>query len=189
MALPPMQLHMILSSAEVPREAPSRMPPGYRLRPYRQGDEAGILEVLALAGFDGWDVPSINDYMRAPERTAGTHVVTFAGLIVAVTFASQETPVPRVGRLDFVAADPKHEGCGLGLAVSQAVVRYLLSQRYPCVVLSTDDWRLPAIKTYLKLGFRPKMIRHDMPDRWRKILEKLDWHCEPRWLAYPPPNA
>lgn len=189
MALPPMQLHMILSSDKAPRKAPSRLPPGYRLRTYRPGDEAGILEVLALAGFDGWDLPSIADYMQAPERTAGTHVITFAGLIVAVTFASQETPVPRVGRLDFVAADPKHEGRDVGLAVCHAVVRYLFSQRYPCIVLSTDDWRLPAIKTYLKLGFRPKIIRHDMPDRWRRILEKLDWPCEPGWLAYPSSNA
>ncbi len=185
MTLPPMQLHMILADVAAERIPAVRPPPGYDLRPYRPGDEPGILCVLAAAGFDDWNAPNLTEYLQAPERATGTRVVTCNQTHVAVTFASQETPVPPVGRLDFVAADPVHQGRGLGRTVCAAVIRYLLDRGYPSVVLSTDDWRLPAIKTYLRLGFRPKMIREDMPERWRAILEELGWDYDGGWLAYP----
>ena len=185
MTLPPMQLHMILANAAAEQIPAVLPPPGYDLRPYRPGDEAGILRVLEAAGFDDWNPPRLTEYLQAPERAAGTHVVTCNETHVALTFASQETPVPRVGRLDYVAADPDHQGRGLGKAVCAAVIRYLLDRDYPSVVLSTDDWRRPAIKTYLRLGFRPKMIREDMPERWRVILEELGWDYDDDWMAYP----
>lgn len=146
-----------------------------------------MLRVLDAAGFEEWDMTRITEYMRAPERTSGTHVITFEDAVVAATFAARETPIPPVGRLDYVAADPEHKGQGLGLAVCAAVARYLFGHGYPSVILRTDDWRLPAIKTYLKLGFRPKMIRQDMPDRWRVILDSLSWPYDAHWLAYSAP--
>ncbi|HHY83306.1 MAG TPA: hypothetical protein GX505_11630 [Clostridiales bacterium] len=36
-------------------------------------------------------------------------------------------------------------------------------------VLETDDFRLPAIKTYFRLGFQPKFTHESHPDRWDKI--------------------
>ncbi len=179
-----MQLHMILSDV-TPDQIPTwQAPPGYCLRRYQPGDEDGILRVLDAAGFDDWDAGRLGEYLEAPERSTGTHVVTNEAAIVAVTFASQDMPIRGVGRLDFVAADPDHQGRGLGLGLCGAVTRTLLERGYVSVALSTDDWRLGAIKTYLKLGFVPKVIRQDMPDRWRAIFEQLQWPYEADWLDY-----
>jgi len=40
-------------------------------------------------------------------------------------------------------------------------------------VLTTDDFRLPAIVTYLRLGFEPVMSHESHEGRWKAIMEKL----------------
>ena len=39
--------------------------------------------------------------------------------------------------------------------------------------LTTDDWRLPAIKGYIRAGFLPVLYDDDMEERWRRILGEL----------------
>ena len=43
------------------------------------------------------------------------------------------------------------------------------------IYLSTDDWRLPAIKVYLKLGYEPLLYADDMKGRWKAVCGKLGW--------------
>ena len=40
--------------------------------------------------------------------------------------------------------------------------------------LKTDDFRLPAIKTYLNIGFKPDLSTDDYKERWEKIYENLN---------------
>jgi mycothiol synthase len=40
-------------------------------------------------------------------------------------------------------------------------------------VLNTDDFRIPAIKTYLNLGFLPVLADHDYYDRWKSLSNTL----------------
>ncbi len=182
-----MQLHMVLAAEEVAEPQAHSMPAGYHVREFRYGDEFGVLRVLALVGFDDWELDKLRAYLQEPERPIGTRVAMCRGKIVGVAFASRETPVPPVGRLDYVAVDPEHQGQGLGYCVCRSVLDYLGERAYPSIVLTTDDFRLAAIKTYLHLGFRPKIIRADMPDRWRKILRRLGWSYDPAWLDHDPP--
>ncbi len=189
MPLPPMQLHMVLDEPRHERLPSRPPPPGYTLRSYRPGDEIGVLRLLELAGFENWNMDRLSHYLQAPERITGSRVIGRHATLVAVTFASQETPVPRIGRLDYVTVDPGHRGLGLGLIACAAALGHLIDQGYPSIVLSTDDVRLPAIKTYLKLGFRPKILRRDMPRRWRTVLDRLAWAYPPDWLEPPPPQG
>ncbi|MDR3689213.1 MAG: hypothetical protein P4L46_07535, partial [Fimbriimonas sp.] len=39
--------------------------------------------------------------------------------------------------------------------------------------LTTDDFRLAAIQTYLNLGFEPDMWHESHPGRWAAILQEL----------------
>ena len=69
------------------------------------------------------------------------------------------------------------------MAVCTAVMQRYASAGYRHVYLKTDDWRLPAIKTYLKLGFLPFLFAPDMEERWREVCSELDWPVEiDRWL-------
>ena len=41
--------------------------------------------------------------------------------------------------------------------------------------LRTDDFRVPALKTYLRLAFEPVISHDSHPGRWRMILDELSW--------------
>ena len=86
---------------------------------------------------------------------------------------------PFGGELGWVAAHPDHKGKGLGKTVCAAVVGRLLRGGYSSIYLNTDDERLPAIKTYLTLGFRPLILTADMTARWQALCETLAWPFTP----------
>ena len=172
-----MQLHMFITAdvaATIPEWTP---PPGYSIRPYRPGDEPQWAKVMQLSGFEDWNEERLAEAIQEPERLEGTRFVVFdeQDLIVAATMASRHQDDPPVGGIDWVSGHPDHKGRQLGYGVCAAVVKYLVDRGYTKITLTTDDWRLPAIKTYLKLGWQADMCREDMPDRWRKVCEELDW--------------
>ena len=39
--------------------------------------------------------------------------------------------------------------------------------------LTTDDWRIPAIKSYIRCGFVPDMSTENFKNRWKKIFERV----------------
>jgi len=172
------QLHMIWPQRLLGFVPAYPLPCGYVLRGYRQADEAAYLRLLALAGFEGW----------TPERLAEIWPrVLPQGLFLAVHQASGELAAtamalhnptqlhPAGGELGWVAAHPEHRGKGLGAAVCAAAVARMLRAGYRRVYLHTDDFRLPAIKTYLRLGFVPFLFEEGMEQRWREVLRRLEW--------------
>lgn len=186
--LPAKQLCMVIEAAGV-RDLPDvSAPAGYALRAYQEGDGVTLAGTLRAAGFADWDVDRVLGYLEDADRRAGSAVVEFERSIVASTFASRVSndsvsPVtsepgnPRwEGLLDYVATHPSHQGLGLGRATCTAVSRYLVDQGCETVSLWTDDWRLPAIHLYLSLGYRPVMIRGDMPERWEMVISELEKH-------------
>ena len=103
----------------------------------------------------------------------GLFIITFVGGPVAT--ASTVDPAPGAERLElgWVSVSPDHQAKGLGYQVCLAVMHYTYDLGYTETVLSTDDWRLPAIGLYLSLGFEPRMTAADMPNRWEAIMQKL----------------
>ena len=147
-------------------------PPGFELHRYDPSYDDRIRNVLRVVGFehaagDFYD----NELMPRKELKEGTHIVVHNDEVVGVTFAGvvDETE----GRLDYVAADPRFSGKGIGYAVCAGVTRHLLERGYKTVMLMTDDWRLPAIITYMKVGFEPVMYREDMQPRWEAVHARL----------------
>ena len=70
-------------------------------------------------------------------------------------------------RSDLVLKSP-----GLGDVVTLAALQRLHELGYQSCWLETDDWRIPAIKTYFKYGFR-KLLTHDSHTvRWETV-EKM----------------
>lgn len=50
--------------------------------------------------------------------------------------------------------------------------------------LYTEDFRLAALKTYLKLGYIPILYSPEMPERWRAICAHLLWPFTPeKWKS------
>lgn len=101
------------------------------------------------------------------------HVATGDLVATAMANHSPNEQHPNAGVLDWVATDPAHQGIGLGKAVVTAVTRLLIQRGYGRIYLLTDDWRLPAIATYLSLGWKPYIYKDEMQTRWDAVQKAL----------------
>ena len=78
------------------------------------------------------------------------------------------------GYIHMVANKPCARGMGIGNLMSAFAVYKLKEAGMKTAYLTTDDWRIPAIKTYLKGGFTPDLTsEEDFAERWRKIYEVI----------------
>ena len=66
-----------------------------------------------------------------------------------------------------------------GRAVSATVTARLIAAGYRAIHLYTEQWRLAALKSYLKLGYIPYLYTPEMPERWRTICAQLGWPFTP----------
>lgn len=172
------QLQMIMTDVEP--DVPA-LPDTYTLRTFRPGDEAGYLELMHLVGFSHWGPETLESTLNRvlPE---GLFVVEHESGILVATAMATHAPTqlhPFGGELGWVAVHPEHRGKGLGTIVCAAAIRRFRKAGYTRIFLRTDDHRLAAIKTYLKLGFVPFLFAPDMRDRWKVVCEKLDWPFTP----------
>lgn len=176
-AEPKPQLQMVypVPSRGLPPEPP--IPEGYRLRQIQPGEEEKYLSLMRKVNFaENWTVADVQRFMRNA-LPGGFFVVEHiaTGDLVATAMAnhSPNEQHPNAGVLDWVAADPAHQGKGLGKVVVSAVTRLLVQRGYQRIYLLTDDWRLPAIATYLSLGWEPYVYNEEMEVRWQKVREAL----------------
>ncbi len=181
-AIPRAQLEMIWPAARLEKPPEVRVAEGYRLRVLRPGDAVAYVELMRKAGFESWSAEQLAAFQKRvlPD---GLFVIEHAasGALVATTMATHNPSDlhPAGGELGWVAGDPAHQGKGLGQATCAAVVGRYLRAGYRRIYLKTDDWRLPAIKTYLKLGFVPFLHGPEMAGRWREVCAKLGWPFTP----------
>ncbi|MFO7946233.1 MAG: GNAT family N-acetyltransferase [Armatimonadota bacterium] len=152
------------------------LPDGYELRTFQPGDERAWEAIVARA-FDR-DVPEghfdsrIGDHDAfQPERV---FFICHNGEGVATATAwYMEKWGENTGYVHMVGVKPGHQGKRLGYQVSLAVLHRLRGEGFEEAVLTTDDFRLPAIKTYLNLGFEPVLVHENQRERWRDVFEAL----------------
>lgn len=78
------------------------------------------------------------------------------------------------GELHMVGIRADHRGLGLSKFLNHAALRKLLAQNVRYVMLTTDEWRRSAIRSYLSAGFLPVDYDVDMPKRWQSVLQDLE---------------
>lgn len=175
----PTQLQMIWPRERLRARLTAKAPRGYELRTYQPGDEAGFFQLMELAGFGGWNQETLKPWLLKILPDGWFMIVhRRTGTIVATTMATHNPSElhPFGGELGWVAGHPAHAGKGLGAATCTAVTARFLRAGYRNIYLKTDDFRLPAIKTYLKIGFVPFFqVGPDHPARWQALGGKLNW--------------
>ncbi len=97
------------------------------------------------------------------------------GEIVAHSNIQLNEHRPGTATVHFVAVKPECRGLRLGYCVSEMVLDYAEAHNIPVMYLTTDEFRISAIKIYLKLGFRPVMWDGDIRQRWFPILRELGY--------------
>ena len=70
-----------------------------------------------------------------------------------------------------VAAKDSARGKGIGNLMSAFAVGELKRRKMETAYLTTDDFRIPAIKSYIKGGFYADLSTEDFRDRWDKIFK------------------
>lgn len=77
------------------------------------------------------------------------------------------------GYIHMVACHEAARGKGYGTLLNQIAVAVLKKEGMSTAYLTTDDWRIPAIKSYLRAGFIPDLSTDDFQNRWASILAQI----------------
>ena len=154
------------------------LPEGYSMRPFRPGEEEdwcrccadgelGVAEISA-AEFDRKmtsddKVESRNIYfLVSPEEE------------IAGTVTYRHGASAKEGCVHMVGIVKSHRGKGLAAPMVNWAVREIIAGGNETICLSTDDWRLPAIKAYLNCGFEPCVSDEDTARRWEEVRLRLE---------------
>lgn len=170
------QLRMLRPNLE---ELPKiEMPIGYCLRTYEEGDEKHWANIITDS-FGGKARTAEDTHNEITGREIfvpdGLYFATFQGIPVGTACAwRQSLGEIDIGYVHMVGVLSRHTGKKLGKWVSLAVLYYFEEHDFKCSMLDTDDFRIPAIKTYLNLGFIPVYLEKTQPERWKKIFGQLD---------------
>jgi len=154
------------------------VPEGYRLRSWRDGDEVAVAELFSEAFAGPWTPSSVLEHLLHCDGIEPQSIFvaeTSAGELAGTATAWLARPdVPQdTGYLHRVAVWQKHGGRGLGTLVSLAALRHMARAGRRRALLNTDDFRLPAIVVYLKLGFLPIEDDQEMCSRWQAVRRTL----------------
>ena len=178
----PRQLRMRRPSLEgLPEVA---VPAGYGLRTYREGDERAWGEIMESPEGIGreWTVEKVRtSMMEKPQfEAAGLFFVTCdaeGGRPVASATAWRSPSAgEKTGYVHMVCALAEHRGRGLGRLATLATLHYMRERGDKDVLLETDDFRVPAVKSYLGLGFVPVYLEDPASDhvaRWSEVFTKV----------------
>jgi mycothiol synthase len=149
---------------------------GYTLRKFGETDLKPLASLLSKAfDNDEWTAARVREVLTDHPDVPATFVIDYLGWPVATASALLDPNGPKeTGTLHWVAADPAHGGKRLGYVVSLAVLHEIAKYGCTNADLLTDDHRLPAIKTYLNLGFAPENRDETHASRWEEVRGKID---------------
>ena len=180
------QLRMVWPAEQLDRPPAVDVADGYRLRLIQAGDEPDYIRLFdEVTG-------ELLDEQRASERMCNCLPDSFfvavhesSGRLAASSFASHDPKpyLPNGGMVEWVVAGLQDRGKGLGRAVTAAVVGRLIAMGYRCIHLATDDFRLPALKIYITMGFVPLLHAPDMEARWKAVYSKLGIEPGRSWIS------
>lgn len=152
----------------------SKLPPltlscGYYLHNFSENDKKSWEEIMEKA-FDRFF--SFEEHIRNWKGYKPENIMFLMkdGKNVASASGVEKEEFPNEGWLHMVGALPDETGKGAGKTVVLAALHALSASGFKTAVLSTDDERIPAIKLYYRLGFRPIYSHESHKERWEKIL-------------------
>ncbi len=167
----PQQLMMVKRNIrELP---PIVLPQGYSVRTYKEGDGPYWESIIGESFGRKFD---FEEHMRKnkaymPERI---FFLCCGGEPVATASAWHRDEIGSItGSMHMVGILKAHAGRGLGYWVSLAALYRMRDEGRIRSVLRTDDFRLAAVKTYLKLGYEPILVDDSQDKRWRDVFSKI----------------
>ncbi|OIN99266.1 hypothetical protein COY52_01785 [Candidatus Desantisbacteria bacterium CG_4_10_14_0_8_um_filter_48_22] len=156
------------------------LPQGYSIRTYKEGDGEAWCDIINRTIGPGWNADLFNtSFLQFPVFSPDRMFFVVCGGIPAGTATAwvKEPEEKVTGIVHYVGVLPEHAGRKLGYALTLRTLHYMKDHGFKNAVLQTDDDRLPAIKTYLNLGFVPTIIDDNQYQRWMDIFRyfRMNW--------------
>lgn len=156
---------------------PFPVPEAYEIRTFEPGEESVWTRIVnATIGLEWTVETSREELMDRPQfDPEGLFFATRDDEPVGTACAWRDDPGDEdVGVLHMVGVLPNHQGHGLGAVLCRHVLQYFADRTVSLVRLDTDDWRLPAIGLYLRLGFEPLCRDPSHEPRWQSVFAELE---------------
>lgn len=167
---------------KTPRASP--LPPGYVERCWQSGDEDRLPRLLGEAfGPRRSTYAALQEFWRKYPGIAPDGIVVVEnarGEAVATASARIDPSTPGRGAVHLVAVRTDHRCRGLGAWVTLTALQRLAARGVTYAVLATREERLPAIRVYLRIGWKPLIEDAASEELWSEVR---------RALAELPPSA
>ena len=149
------------------------VPSPYVVRTADRADADALAALLTRAFGVEWTAEkAIGELIGHPEVRSVT-LIEQGSALAATASAKDLVDQPETGYVHWVGTDPDYAGNKLGYWASLAVLHQFATSGKRDAVLHTDDFRVPAVKTYLRLGFRPEIIDADQVGRWERLRDDV----------------
>jgi mycothiol synthase len=148
----------------------------YRMCEYQPGQETAWIRFMNdTHAFGVWDRQKLlREIVERLVPGGGFFTTAERGIVGCVSACHLKKYLP-YSTLMYAVVDPKERGKGIGKAMLCAALRASQRAGYAGMVLNTDDFRLPAIRTYLSVGFEPHRVSElNHAKRWQAVLGKLE---------------
>ncbi|MBM6617177.1 hypothetical protein [Bacillus suaedaesalsae] len=142
------------------------VPNGYYERNYREEDRFAYVKLLEN---EGWNIndEQLDDFFTRVLPNGLYFLIDHATEEIVSSAVALHNPksgyyhFPFGGEIGFVFTPPNHRNKGLGFCAT-------------ALATVTNDHRLPALRTYIKLGYKPFLYSPDMGDRWKDVYKSLN---------------
>jgi len=159
-------------------------PAGYHFRQATWDDRDGLIAVLDPSFDDrGWNEEKLKSECLEHPRGLGCYLVEGPDRIAAVVTGLVSSEDETEGYVHYVGVHPAERGRRLGQLILLDLIRVFRERGLSSAILDTDDWRTPAIKSYVNLGFVPRIVEDGQLERWDAALSFLDADVRARVLA------
>jgi len=156
---------------------PVVLPDGCEIRTYSPGDEKVWAEIMNTGIGSDWDAEKAREQLtgRPQFDPEGLFFAILDGKAVGSACAWRPSPQEdRTGTVHMVCVLPEARGRNLGYLLILCVLHYFRDCGFSDACLDTDDIRIPAIKTYLRLGFEPFHHDETHAERWKRVMRQIE---------------
>ena len=172
------QLKMLHNSGSIARDI--IFPEGYYMRSYQpnSGDGKGWCKccIDGGLGIDKICEDLFTEKMLKDEKVNHSNIFFLISPTgeVAGTVTYMYGKEENEGIIHMVGIQKDYLGKRLSLPMLLYAMQKMLDDGRVNIYLTTDDWRVPAIKIYFQAGFEPVYYADDMQERWGKVLEAIN---------------
>lgn len=140
------------------------------------GDATSLAALMTEAFDELWTAARVDEELLCAEEVRRTWCIRDRNRIMATASELYPRSTPGSAIVHYVAVAVSARGRRLGELITRQCLAGFAANGYDQSCLQTDDVRVPAIVTYLRLGFVPQYPSDDQGRIWASVLSQLVKH-------------